>query len=125
MGRAGHVARMGGERKLHKVFVGNPKGNRPLGRPRPKWEDGFRTDLAGDLIRLVQDKDQWRAIVNAVMNFRVLCPRSQLRIMNLKKISIFANIRIIIGTYKIYARKIYIYNLVSEKNVPMSTEAQI
>jgi hypothetical protein len=42
---AGHVARMGEERKLYKVLVGKPKGKRPLGRPRRRWEDGIRTDL--------------------------------------------------------------------------------
>jgi hypothetical protein len=41
----GHVARMGGERKLYKVLVGKPEGRRPLGRPRHRWEDGIRMDL--------------------------------------------------------------------------------
>jgi hypothetical protein len=40
-----HVARMGEERKLYKVLVGKPKGKRPLGRPRHRWEDGIRMDL--------------------------------------------------------------------------------
>jgi hypothetical protein len=39
------VARMGEERKVYKVLVGKPKGKRPLGRPRRKWEDGIRMDL--------------------------------------------------------------------------------
>jgi hypothetical protein len=38
---AGHVARMGEERKLYKVLVGKPKGKRPLGRPRRTWEEGI------------------------------------------------------------------------------------
>jgi hypothetical protein len=43
---AGHVARMGEERKLYKVLVGKPEGKRPLVRPRRRWEDGIRMDLA-------------------------------------------------------------------------------
>jgi hypothetical protein len=70
---AGHVARMGEDRKLYKVFVGKPEGKRPLGRPRRRWEDV----LGGvDWIRLAQDRDRWRAVVSAVMNLRVLAPRS-------------------------------------------------
>jgi hypothetical protein len=42
---AGHVARMGEERKVYKVLVGNPEGKRPLGRPRRRWEDGITMDL--------------------------------------------------------------------------------
>jgi hypothetical protein len=42
---AGHVARMGEERKVSKVLVGKPEGKRPLGRPRRGWEDGIRMDL--------------------------------------------------------------------------------
>jgi hypothetical protein len=42
---AGHVARMGEERKVYKVLVGKPKGKRPLVRPRRSWEDGIRMDL--------------------------------------------------------------------------------
>jgi hypothetical protein len=40
-----HVARMGEERRVYKVFVGKPEGKRPLGRPRHRWEDGVRMDL--------------------------------------------------------------------------------
>jgi hypothetical protein len=81
---AGHVARMGEERKVYKVLVGNSEGRRPLGRPRRRWEDGVRmdlreTDLGGvDWIRLAQDRDRWRDVVSAVMNLRVLAPRSLL-----------------------------------------------
>jgi hypothetical protein len=41
----GHVIRMGEEGKLYKVFVGKPKGKRPIGRPRRRWEYGIRMDL--------------------------------------------------------------------------------
>jgi hypothetical protein len=79
---AGHVARMGEERKVYKVLVGKPEEKRPLGRPRHWWEDGIRMDLREiglggvDWIRLSQDRDRWRAAVSAVMNLRVLAPRS-------------------------------------------------
>jgi hypothetical protein len=42
---AGHVARIGEERKVYKDLVGKPEGKRPLGRSRCKWEDGIRMDL--------------------------------------------------------------------------------
>jgi hypothetical protein len=68
----------GEERKVYKVLVGKPEGKRPLGR----LEDGIRMDLRDiglggvDWIRLSQDMDRWRAVVSAVMNLRVLAPRS-------------------------------------------------
>ena len=40
---AGHVARMGEDRDVHRVLVGKPEGKRPLGRPRPRWEDNINT----------------------------------------------------------------------------------
>jgi hypothetical protein len=78
---AGHVERMGEERKVYKVLVGKPEGKRPLGRPRRRWEDGIRMDIneigwgGVDWIRLAQDKDRWRSVVSAVMNLRVFTPR--------------------------------------------------
>jgi hypothetical protein len=45
MRRTGHVACMGEERKAYKVLAGKPKGKRPLGRPRCRWENVIRMDL--------------------------------------------------------------------------------
>ena len=42
---AGHVARMGEDRGVHRVLVGKPEGKRPLGRPRRRWEDNIKIDL--------------------------------------------------------------------------------
>jgi hypothetical protein len=73
---------MGEERKVYKVLVAKPEGKRLLGRPRRRWEDGIRMDLREiglggvDWIRLSQDRDRWWAVVSAVMNLRVLVPRS-------------------------------------------------
>jgi hypothetical protein len=74
---AGHVARMGEKRNAYRTLVGNPEGKRPLGRPRRRWVDNLKMDLrergwdGGDWIDLAQDRDQWRALVRAVMNLRV------------------------------------------------------
>jgi hypothetical protein len=57
--------------------VGKPEGNRPLGRPRRRWVDDIKIDLREsvwdgiDWIDLAQERDQWRALMNTVMNLRV------------------------------------------------------
>ncbi|KAJ4442065.1 hypothetical protein ANN_11931 [Periplaneta americana] len=72
---AGHVARMGESRNAYRVLFGRPEGNRPLGRPRRRWEDNIKMDLREvgyddrDWINLAQDRDRWRAYVRAAMRF--------------------------------------------------------
>jgi hypothetical protein len=79
---AGYVASMGEETKVYKVLVGKPEGKIPLGRPSRRWEDGIRMDLretgcgSVEWHQLAQDRDLWWALVNTVMNLRVLAPRS-------------------------------------------------
>jgi hypothetical protein len=74
---AGHVARMGEKRNACRILVGKPEGKRPLGRYRRRWEDNIKMDLRDtglggmDWIDLAQDRDQWRALVNTVMNLRI------------------------------------------------------
>jgi len=64
----------GGE---YRVMLGKLERKRPLGRPRCRWEDNIKMDLQEegyggmDWIELAQDRDRWRALVNAVMNLRV------------------------------------------------------
>ena len=71
------MARMGEGRGVHRFLVGKPKEKRPLGRPRHRWEDNIKVDLeevggGGDWMELAQDRERWRALVNAIMNLRVL-----------------------------------------------------
>jgi hypothetical protein len=74
---AGHVARMGEGRDVHRVLVGRPEGKRPLGRPRRRWEDNINMDLreigidGENWIRLAQDRVRWRYFVSTVMNLLV------------------------------------------------------
>jgi hypothetical protein len=74
---AGHVACMEEGRSIYSVLVGRPKDERPLGRPRHRWEDNIKMDLreiginGANWIQLAQDGVQWQACVNMVMNLRV------------------------------------------------------
>jgi len=73
---AGHVARKGERRGVYRILVGSPEGKRPLGRYRRRWKDNIEMDLQEvgyrgmDWIELAEDRDSWRALVNAVMNLR-------------------------------------------------------
>jgi hypothetical protein len=75
MGRA--CSTNGEKRNAYRILVGNQEGKRPLGRPRCRWVDNIKMDIreigrdGGDWIDLAQDRDQWRALVNAVMHLRV------------------------------------------------------
>jgi hypothetical protein len=75
MGRA--CSTKGERRNAYRILVGKPEGKRPLGRPRRRWVDNIKMDLSEvgwdgrDWIYLAQDRDRWRAHVNAVMNLRV------------------------------------------------------
>ena len=74
---AGHVARMEEGRSAFKILTGKPTGKGSLGRPRRRWEDNIRMDLkeiginAGDWVDWAQDRNYWRALVNAALNLRV------------------------------------------------------
>jgi hypothetical protein len=65
------------KRNAYRILVENVKGKRPLGRQRRRWVDKIKIDLremgydSTDWIDLAQDRDQWRAPVNTVINLRV------------------------------------------------------
>jgi hypothetical protein len=73
----GYGARIGAKRNSYRILVGKPEGKKPLGRPRSKWMDSVKMDFREtgwggmDWIDLAQDMDQWKAIVQTVMSFRV------------------------------------------------------
>jgi hypothetical protein len=70
---------MGEKRNVYRLLVGKPEGKRPLGRLRRRWIDSIKMDLLEigvsvvDWIGLAQDRYRWRALVNSVMNLRVVC----------------------------------------------------
>ena len=74
---AGHVARMGDDRGVHRVLVGKPEGKSPLVRPRRRWGDNIKMDLQVvgggrvEWMELAQDRYRFRALVGTVRNFRV------------------------------------------------------
>ena len=73
---AGHVARME-NRSAFKILTGKPTGKRHLGRPRRRWEDNIRMDLkeiginTRNWVDSYEDRDNWKALVNTVLNLRV------------------------------------------------------
>ena len=74
---SGHVARMEEGRSPFKILTGKPTGKRPLGRPRRRWDDNIRMDLeeiginARNWVDSAQDRNYWRALVNAALSLRV------------------------------------------------------
>jgi hypothetical protein len=69
---------MGEERIAHRILVRKPEGKRPLVSHRRGWVDNIKMDLRGkvwgsiDWIDLAPNRDQWRVLVNTVMNLRIL-----------------------------------------------------
>jgi glucose dehydrogenase len=74
---AEHVTRKGEKMNTRRILVGKSEGKRPLGRQRRRWMDNIKMVLRGidwggmNWIDLAQDRNQWRALVDTVMNFRV------------------------------------------------------
>jgi hypothetical protein len=73
----GRACSTNGAKNTYRIFVGKPEGKRPLGRPRRRWVDNIKMDLREmgwgcmDWIDLAQDGDQWRDLVNTVMNLPI------------------------------------------------------
>jgi hypothetical protein len=73
----GHVTQLGEMRNVYNILIGKPEGKRPLVSSGSRWEDTVAMDFKEigwecvDWIHLAQDRDQWRALVNTVINFRV------------------------------------------------------
>jgi len=76
MRQVGHVVGMGERRGVYRVLVGKPEGKGPLGRTRCRWEDYIKMDIQKwdvggvEWIELTQDRDRWRALLNAVINLQ-------------------------------------------------------
>jgi hypothetical protein len=74
---AGHVARMAKKMNAYRILVGKTEGKRPIGRPRHRWVDNIKMDLKKiewdgmDCIDLAQNREQWTALVNKIMNLWV------------------------------------------------------
>jgi len=72
-----HIVVMGERRGVHKILVGKPEGNRQLGGPKCRWADNIKIEVQEvgyggmEWVELIQDRDRWGALVNAVMNLRV------------------------------------------------------
>ena len=73
----GHVTRMEEDRSVFTILTGMPRGKKPLGRPRRRWENNIRMDLketsisTRNFVDSAQDKDYCRAHVNTTLNLRV------------------------------------------------------
>jgi hypothetical protein len=74
---AGNIARVGEMRNAYDILVGKPEGKRPLGGHRRRWEGNTAVNLRDrgwegvDWMHQAQDRDQWRALMNTVMNLQV------------------------------------------------------
>jgi hypothetical protein len=71
----GHVTRIGERKGVYRVLVGKPEEERPLGRPKRRWENNIKRSEMWwgglDWIDLAPDRNRWRALVNTVMNLWV------------------------------------------------------